>query len=68
MGNYTFIHRVKRWAKYLKNYIKEKLHGLDFSMVYVGDLQRNVDEFHGYSMTDADDMKWMLRSLSLIHI
>lgn len=63
MGNYTFIHRVKRWAKYLKNYIKEKLHGLDFSMVYVGDLQRNVDEFHGYSMTDADDMKWMLRSI-----
>ena len=36
------------------------MHGLDFSMVYVGDLQRNVEEFHGYSMTDADDMKRML--------
>ena len=60
MSNTSIHVRAKRWAKFLKNYLKERVHGLDFSMVYVGDLQRNVEEFHGYSMTDADDMKWML--------
>ena len=61
MGEDTFILRTKRWAKFLINYVNERLHGLDFSMFYVGELQRNVDEFHGYSMTDADDMKRMLK-------
>ena len=60
MSNTSIHVRAKRWAKFLKNYLKERVHGLDFSMVYVGDLQRNVEEFHGYSMTDADDMKRML--------
>jgi len=63
MGNYTFTLRAKRWMKFLFNYTKERMSGLDFSMVYVGEIQRNTDDFHGYSMTDADDMKRMLRSL-----
>ena len=45
------------------NYVREKAKGLDFSMVYVGDLQRNVEEFHGYSMTDAGDMRRMLKAV-----
>lgn len=32
-------------------------------MVYAGDLQRNTDEYHGYSMTDAGDLKKMLRAV-----
>lgn len=63
MGNYDFRIRAKRWCKYLTNYFQEKLHGLDFSMVYVGDLQRNTDEYHGYSMTDANDLKKMLHAV-----
>lgn len=65
MGNFTFHVRIKRWAKYFVHYINERIHGLDFSMVYVGELQRNVLEFHGYSMTDADYMKKMLQSLPI---
>lgn len=65
MGNYNFTVRTKRWAKFFINYIGEKLHGLDFSMVYVGELQRNTEDFHGYSMTDAGDMKRMLQSIPL---
>ncbi|WP_243111272.1 hypothetical protein [Acutalibacter sp. 1XD8-33] len=42
---------------------KERLHGLDLSMVYVGDLQKNTDEYHGYSMTDADHMKRILQAV-----
>lgn len=60
MGNYDFTVRAKRWSKFLLNYLKERLRGLDFSMVYVGDLQKNTAEYHGYSMTDADDMKRIL--------
>lgn len=63
MANNSITIRAKRWMKFLINYIGERLHGLDFSMVYVGDIQRNTEEFHGYSMTDAEDMKRMLRSL-----
>lgn len=65
MGNNTFTVRAKRWMKFFKNYVNERVHGLDFSMVYVGSLQRRVAEFHGYSMTDADDMKKMLRALPI---
>lgn len=65
MGNYTFSVRARRWAKFLKNYAGEKFRGLDFSMVYVGDIQRTIDDYHGYSMTDADDMKRMLRSVPI---
>lgn len=57
--------RVRRWAKYFISYVNERIHGLDFSMLYVGDLQRNVEEFHGYSMTDADDMRRMLQSIPI---
>lgn len=63
MGNSTFSVRAKRWARFLVHYAGERLRGLDFSMVYVGDLQRNVDDFHGYSMTDAGDMKRMLKEV-----
>lgn len=63
MGNYDFRIRAKRWCKYLASYLHEKVHGLDFSMVYVGDLQRNTDEYHGYSMTDASDLMKMLRAV-----
>ena len=63
MSNFTFHVRAKRWAKFLKNYINERFHGLDFSLVYVGELQRNVEEFHGYSMTDADDLKRMIQAV-----
>ncbi len=45
------------------NYVREKARGLDFSMVYVGDLQRNVEEFHVYSMADAGDMRRMLKAV-----
>ena len=61
MGNYSPGIRAKRWYKYLFNYLNEKIHGLDFSMVYVGGLQRSVDDCHGYSMTDAGDLKNMFR-------
>ncbi len=63
MGNYSFGVRARRWAKFLVNSVNEKLHGLDFSMVYVGELQKKVEEFHGYSMTDAGAMKKMLRAV-----
>lgn len=63
MSNYTFSVRVRRWAKYFINTVIEKIHGLDFSMVYVGKLQKNIGEYHGYSMTDAEDMKRMLRAV-----
>lgn len=65
MGNFTFTVRAKRWAKFLVNYVGEKVRGLDFSMVYVGDIQRNTAEYHGYSMTDADDLKRMLQSVPI---
>jgi len=65
MGNYTFKIRAKRWCKYLINCLREKTGGLDFSMVYVGDLQRNTNEYHGYSMTDADDLKRMLLAVPI---
>lgn len=63
MGNYSIGVRTKRWGKFLLNYAKERAHGLDFSMVYVGDIQENTAEFHGYSMTDEGDMKRMLRAV-----
>ncbi len=63
MGNYSIGVRTKRWGKFLLNYAKERAHGLDFNMVYVGDIQENTAEFHGYSMTDEGDMKRMLRAV-----
>jgi ribosomal protein L11 methylase PrmA len=63
MGNYSLPVRAKRWAKFLVNYASEKVRGLDFSMVYVGDIQRNVEDFHGYSTTDAGDMRRMLKAV-----
>ncbi len=66
MGNYDFTVRARRWSKFLLNYLKERLRGLDFSMVYVGDLQKNTAEYHGYSMTDADDMKRILGAVPII--
>lgn len=63
MSNYTFSVRIKRWAKFLISSINEKIHGLDFSMVYVSDLHRNTADFHGYSMTDAQDMKSILQAI-----
>ncbi len=65
MGNTNIFVRARRWAKFLYQYIGERMHGLDFSMLYVGELQRNVAAFHGYSMTDADDMKRMLKELPI---
>ncbi len=66
MGNYDFKVRSKRWIKFLANSIYERIRGLDFSMVYVGELQRNVEEFHGYSMTDSGDMKRVLQRIPAI--
>ena len=63
MGNNSLNLRVKRWAKFFLNYLGERARGLDFSMVYVGDIQRSVAEYHGYSMTDAGDMRRMLQAL-----
>ena len=63
MSNYSIGVRTKRWAKFLFNYLREKHSGLDFSMVYVGELQESVNEFHGYSMTDAGDMRRMLEAV-----
>lgn len=63
MGNYRFRIRIKRWTRFGMNYVKEKVHGLDFSMVYVGEIQENITEFHGYSMTDEEDMKRMLAAI-----
>lgn len=34
-------------------------------MVYVGQIQQNVEEFHGYSMTDAGAMKRMLQAIPI---
>lgn len=36
VGNKTFTVRAKRWMKFFRNYVNERIHGLDFSMVYVG--------------------------------
>ena len=63
MSNFSFVVRARRWARFSVNYIKERIRGLDFSMVYVGTIQKNVDEFHGYSMTDEKDMKRMLKAI-----
>ena len=63
MGNNQLLVRGKRWGKFFFSYMRERMSGLDFSMVYVGDLQRNTAEYHGYSMTDAGDMKRMLRAV-----
>ena len=65
MGNKSLNIRGKRWAKFLVNYACEKIRGLDFSMFYVGEQQRTVLEYHGYSMTDAGDMKRMLRAVPI---
>lgn len=65
MGNNSIVLRGKRWTKFLVNMINEKLHGLDFSMVYVGDLQRNTLDYHGYNMTDAGDMERMLKAVPI---
>lgn len=65
MGNNSIKTRGKRWAKFFVNYAYEKLHGLDFSMFYVGEQQRTVAEYHGYSMTDAGDMHRMLRAVPI---
>lgn len=63
MGNYSAFVRAKRWFRYLRNYVNEKFRGLDFSMVYVGNIQRDTAEYHGYSMTDAGEMKQMLSAV-----
>jgi len=33
------------------NYIKEKIRGLDFIMVYAGEVQRTVEEFQEYGIS-----------------
>ena len=38
MGNNSLTLRSKRWAKFALHSIRERLRGLDFSMVYVGEL------------------------------
>lgn len=58
-----FLLRAKRWIKFGCNLLVERLRGLDFSMVYVGRLQRETAEFHGYSMTDTGDMRRMLQAV-----
>lgn len=63
MGNNQLLVRGKRRGKFFFSYMRERMSGLNFSMVYVGDLQRNTAEYHGYSMTDAGDMKRMLRAV-----
>lgn len=63
MAKGSYLTRAKRWTKFLINYMNEKLHGLDFSMAYAGELQQNTEEFHGYSMTDAGDMRRMLQAV-----
>lgn len=63
MGNYDFTVRLKRWIKFFFQAVGERVRGLDFSTLYVGDLQRNTEAFHGYSMTDADAMREMLRAV-----
>lgn len=63
MGNNSLKVRAKRWARFMVNYARERVHGLDFSMVYVGEIQQNTEEFHGYSMTDEGDMNQMLRAI-----
>ena len=55
--------RGRRWVKFFGQYVDERLHGLDFSLFYVSDLHRKVDEFHGYSMTDAGAMRKMLSAV-----
>lgn len=63
MGNKAIPVRAKRWVKFFFQSLNERIHGLDFSMLYVGELQRNTQAFHGYSMTDADSMREMLRAV-----
>ena len=63
MSNYTFHVRAKRWARFLLNYLNERLHGVDFSMVYVDPEKKKSAEYHGYSMTDAKDMKQILQAV-----
>lgn len=56
MSNYSFTVRAKRWTKFLFSCVWERLHGLDFSMVYVGLLQQNTPEFHGYKRIAGLDL------------
>lgn len=52
--------RVRRWIRFYKNHLKEKAHGLDFSMVKVTDLhlsKTNKSSYYGYCMTDEDVIK-----------
>lgn len=65
MGNNSIPVRTKRWLRFMWNYAGERLRGLDFSMVYVGELQKNVQQYHGYSMTDAQEMKRILGNVPL---
>ncbi|MGI6177971.1 MAG: hypothetical protein ACOYJO_05945 [Eubacterium sp.] len=48
--------RFRRWMKYSVQYFFEKIRGLDFSMVYVGEIQKNP-EYYEYKMTDRGDLR-----------
>ena len=63
MSNYSFHVRAKCWAKFMFNCAIEKFKGLDFSMLYVDQQRKDSDDYHGYSMTDAGDMKRILKAL-----
>ena len=39
----------------------EKVHSLNFNMVYVGETQKDVEDFHGHSLANADDVKRILQ-------
>lgn len=65
MSNYSFHIRAKRWVKFMFNCAMEKLHGLDFSMLYVDQERKDSEDYHGYSMTDAGDMKRILKALPI---
>lgn len=57
MGNFDPVVRLKRWLRFGFHMVAERVRGLDFSMVYVGDLQRNSADHYGYSMTDGSVVK-----------
>lgn len=65
MGNYSFHVRARRWIKFMFSCATEKFRGLDFSMLYVDQQRKASEDYHGYSMTDAGDMKRILKALPI---
>lgn len=62
MSNGSFTVRMRRWSRFLLHCALERLRGLDFSMLYVDQARKDSEDYHGYCMTDAGDVKRILKA------